>query len=157
VIGVDLVMCSQRDVLGLRGDIRALPIARGSIDFVACVSTIEHVGHDNSRYGATATTASTDATVDALAELRRVLSRRGRLLVTVPVGRPEDHGWFRQFDVAGWRAAVAGAGLHSLEEELFARDPDGGWRQCGPADVADVGYGTTGPGAGAVLCTTLVR
>jgi hypothetical protein len=44
----------------------------------------------------------------ALVELARVLTPGGRLLATLPYGRPEDHGWFRQFgreDVARIGAA----------------------------------------------------
>ena len=36
----------------------------------------------------------------AVGELLRVLVPGGTLLATVPYGRREDHGWFRQFDRA---------------------------------------------------------
>ncbi len=36
--------------------------------------------------------------MQAVAELRRVLKPGGILLVTVPFGRDEDHGWLQQFD-----------------------------------------------------------
>ena len=49
---VDLV---EAEVPGLRsvvGDLRALPFPDESFDVLVCVSTIEHVGHDNRVYGA---------------------------------------------------------------------------------------------------------
>ena len=52
----------------------------------------------------------------ALRELRRVLARDGSLLVTVPLGEPGDHGWFRQEDERGWTRLFARAGLFVEEQ-----------------------------------------
>jgi SAM-dependent methyltransferase len=91
-------------------DLRALPFEDESFETIVCVSTLDHVGMDNSDYGSLETPSDDPDHEVALAvgELHRVLRPDGRLLVTVPYGRPEDHGWCRQFDEAGvWRIARA--------------------------------------------------
>ena len=71
----------------------------------ACLPT----NPDIAVYGVEAETGA-GARLDALRELRRVLRRDGRLLVTVPLGEPGDHGWFRQEDERGWTSLYALAG-----------------------------------------------
>ncbi len=153
LVGVDL---AERDVGGMErivADVRALPLPDESVDQVLLVSTLEHVGADNSGYGLTAED-DPGSRVDALRELGRVLRRNGRLLVTVPLGEPGDHGWFRLDDVAGWTALFASAGLFVEEQEAYELGPEG-WRAVPGFRAAGVGYGDRGPAASAVLCTEL--
>ena len=81
------------------GDLRGMPYGDASFDRVVCVSTLEHVGLDNARFGAVAERAP-DTAHRAVSELIRVLSPGGELLITVPYGHSADHGWFRVFDAA---------------------------------------------------------
>jgi hypothetical protein len=55
---------------------------------------------DNSDYGVEAPRAWDPAGElgAAAAELKRVLVPGGRMLLSVPYGKEEDHRWFRQFD-----------------------------------------------------------
>ncbi len=117
------------------------------------VSTLEHVGADNSDYGLTAED-DPGSRADALRELGRVLRRNGRLLVTVPLGEPGDHGWFRLDDVAGWTGLFTSAGLFVEEQEAYELGPDG-WRAAPAFRPSGVGYGDRGPAASAVLCSEL--
>ena len=152
LVGVDLV---EADVPGLRtvvADVRDLPFANGSFDLVLCVSTLEHVGRDNRVYGVeTEAAGGLDA---ALRELRRVLDRGGRLLVTVPCGEPEELEWFVQRDPDGWNRAFLAAGFGVAEQETYARRPDG-WRAVESSEAAGVRYDAQGASAAAVLCTEL--
>jgi len=153
LVGVDL---AGRDVDGMdrvEADVRDLPLPEASVDQALLVSTLEHVGADKRGYGLEAEEAS-GSRVDALRELGRVLRPEGRLLVTVPLGEPGDHGWFRLDDVAGWTGLFASAGLFVEEQEAYELTA-GGW-QAAPGFRADgVGYGERGPAASAVLCTAL--
>ena len=153
LVGVDL---AERDVEGIErvvADVRSLPLEDSSVDQVLLVSTLEHVGADNSVYGL-ATEANPGSRQEALAELRRVVRPEGRLLVTVPLGEPSDHGWFRLDDVAGWNRLFASAGLFVEEQEAYELR-DEGWRPAPAFRAEGVGYGDRGPAASAVLCSEL--
>jgi O-antigen chain-terminating methyltransferase len=150
VASVDL---AETDIPGIRtvvADVRDLPFEDGAFDLVLCISTLEHVGRDNRVYGA-AQEADAEGLADALEELRRVLKTDGRLVVTVPCGEPEDHGWFVQLEPDGWNDAFLEAGFRVLEEEIYARRPEG-WRAAPDFDPTGVRYGDA---ASAVLCATL--
>ena len=153
LVGVDL---AGRDVDGMErveADVRDLPLPAASVDQALLVSTLEHVGADNSGYGLAAEDAPASR-ADALRELGRVLRPGARLLVTVPLGEPGDHGWFRLDDVAGWTGLFASAGLFVEEQEAYELTADG-WRAAPGFQAEGVGYGDRGPAASAVLCTAL--
>src|SRR5690242_9030100 len=83
------------------GDLRRTILRDRSFDEVVCISTLEHVGLDNRRFY-TASPEYRQANerdfVEAVREMRRILADGGRLLVTVPYGRPRQLGWLQVFD-----------------------------------------------------------
>ena len=108
LVGADL---AARDVDGMEtveADVRELPFPDQSFDQVLLVSTLEHIGADNTVYGLEVARDG-GARLAALRELERVLRRDGTRLVTVPLGEPGDHGWFRQEDESGWTELFARA------------------------------------------------
>ncbi|HET6682701.1 MAG TPA: methyltransferase domain-containing protein [Gaiella sp.] len=153
LVGLDL---ADRDVEGMAritADVRSIPLPDESVDQVLLVSTLEHVGADNTGYGL-ATEDDAGSRADALRELGRVLRPRGSLLVTVPLGEPGDHGWFRLDDVRGWTSLFTSAGLFVEEQEAYELT-ESGWRAAPAFDASGVGYGDRGPAASAALCTEL--
>jgi len=78
-------------------DICALPFGDESFDIITCISTLEHIGMDNSIYS-NKKGESTGDYVTAITELKRVLKPNGLLLVSVPFGKYENHGFFQQFN-----------------------------------------------------------
>lgn len=153
--GADLAPRRVPTMLRSTADVRQLPYRDERFDLVLCISTLEHVGHDNTRYGLSAERRGGD--VDALREMARVLAPAGRLLVTVPVGREEHFGWFMQYSMEGWRRLLAATPLETEEEALYRLGPDGWAREHDMAAVAGDRYGDGCPGARAVLCAALVR
>src|SRR5262249_6065514 len=132
-----------------------LPFAGGSFDQVLLVSTLEHVGADNSVYGVPEDEPDPgDARLAALRSVGRVIRGSGSLLCTVPLGEPEDYGWFRQEDEAGWTQLFRRAGYFVEEQESYELTPEG-WRAAPDFRSAGVRYGDRGPAASAVLCVDL--
>jgi len=152
LVGVDLA--EPVEIPGLRpvqADLRDLPFADRSFDLVHCISTIEHVGWDNTVYGQAAE-HDERGMARALGELRRVLAPAGRLLITVPTGVSEHHGWFVQKPASEWMALFARANLRATEHEIYELGP-GGWGSV--TGEPPVRYGERGPAASAVLCAEL--
>jgi SAM-dependent methyltransferase len=125
LVGVDL---AEREVPGMStvvADVRQLPFPSRSFDVVFCVSTLEHVGADNTRYGSS-TESDPAGPERALRELRRVTARRGRLLVTVPSGAAASD-WYQAKTAEEWRHVCDEADLYVYDAEEYARTRDG-WR-----------------------------
>ena len=78
-------------------------------DAIICLSTLEHVGMDN-------TFLYTDneekresnrwAFLEAVTEFKRLLKKGGILYLTVPYGRYKNHGWFQVFDAEMIRSVL---------------------------------------------------
>lgn len=122
-------------------DLRDLPYPDGSFDTIVCISTLEHVGMDNSVYGdSSPRAADPESEVErALAELRRVLAPSGRLLWTVPFGRAEDHGWFGQFDGPRLERTIQQSAPANVDVCIF-RYSAGGWQRSSTEEAADASY-----------------
>jgi SAM-dependent methyltransferase len=147
-------------------DLRALPFPDDHFDVVISLSTLEHIGMDNSIYAAGAGRAE-DPSAErgrAVRELRRVLRAEGRTLVSLPYGRAEDHGWFRQFarhdverlvdafepaehEIAVWLYTGAGWRRSDLDEASSASYRN---YHANPAPVEDLAAG-----ARAVACISM--
>ena len=153
LVGVDLATSEVPGMETAQADVRELPFPDADFDQVLLVSTLEHVGADNERYGLDGGTDGRGMHA-ALRELRRVLRPAGTLLVTVPLGEPEDYGWFRQEDLRGWTRLFTHAGLFVEEQEIYELVDDG-WRAAPTFQPAGVRYGERGPAASAVLCVEL--
>jgi SAM-dependent methyltransferase len=85
------------------GDLRELPYKDNFFDLVICQSTIEHIDMDNSIYGYELEKHNNPNIksyeyLKVINELARVLKSKGKLLLTFPYGKFENHGFFQQFD-----------------------------------------------------------
>jgi SAM-dependent methyltransferase len=151
------------------GDLRELPFRDGTYDRVVSISTLDHVGMDNERFGsdvASAEDPQREAT-RAIEELRRVLRPGGDLYLTVPVGRGDRFDWVRSFTFEELDELVEAFGAKDTRESCFHHDGHRGWRRAERHEVASATYrdhlssGPVGPdrvaAAEAVACVHLVR
>jgi Protein of unknown function (DUF1698) len=128
----------ERGLSYIYADLRELPYRDRFFDTVVSVSTVEHIGMDNTVYGVEQPTSSNPAgeARRALDELQRVGS--GRLLLTVPYGRREDHGWLRQFDrddIEELCETVSGAASTTVFRYTAA-----GWRRSDLTEASEMTY-----------------
>jgi SAM-dependent methyltransferase len=156
LVGVDRATLDVEGMETVVADVRDLPFADDTFDQVLLVSTLEHIGADNSVYGLEPEPEDgVEPRIAALRSLRRVLRSDGGLLATVPLGEPDDYGWFRQEDVRGWTRLFARAGFFVAEQEAYELTPEG-WRANPEFEPSGVRYGDRGPAASAVLCVDLL-
>ena len=134
----------ERGISYVFEDLRALPFSDDFYDIVVSLSTIEHVGCDNTYY--TGMIPSAERNLDdfllAASELGRVLRPGGLLLLTVPYGRYQFHGAFQQFDrrhLSNTEAALSRHGL-AIESESFYKYSAEGWQLASAEACADCEY-----------------
>lgn len=83
------------------GDLRDTILKNECIDEIACISVLEHIGMDNTfLYSGDQQhdEFKPDDYQDVVVEFKRLLKDGGRLFISVPFGRYENHGWLQQFD-----------------------------------------------------------
>ncbi len=127
----------QRSISYVFGDLRDTGFADDSFDAVVSVSTIEHIGLDNTLlYTGDASKNESDnmGFVPAVAEFRRILREGGLCLITVPFGRPGVHGWYQVFD-RNLVARVVEAFKPSTHHVDYFGYGDDGWR---PVEAASI-------------------
>lgn len=91
----------QTNVSYIYGDLGNTTLKDECFDEIVCISTLEHVGMDNtllyskdSRFKE----CRTDDYQKVIREFKRLLKPGGRLFITVPYGRYQNLGWLQQFD-----------------------------------------------------------
>jgi len=132
----------RRRVSYLFDDLRRLPYRDGWFDWVVCVSTIEHVGIDNTQLYTADSARRENRPADALLamrELRRVLKPGGTLFLTVPYGRAANHGWLQVFDAPGVESLTDTFAPSRARASNFRYEPKG-WRNSNATDAADATY-----------------
>jgi hypothetical protein len=124
------------------GDLRHTEMASGAFDEIVCISTLEHIGMDNTVFYTQAPEQRQKNREDyklVVAEFHRLLKLGGKLWITVPYGRREDHGWFQQFDGSMVQCVIDLFGGRSTRVRYFRYFPEG-WRGVGAEACADCHY-----------------
>lgn len=155
--GVDLSARPIKGMVMTRADVRSMPYPDGHFQLIHCISTLEHVGRDNSKYGI-AEGGQTEGDVEGLSEMARVLEKPGRILITVPFGRLEHQSWFKQYDLPAWEALLQRAGLMAREQVYYEYSPSGWKVATDPSSLQHHSYeGMGAPGATGLLCAELTH
>ncbi len=103
------------------GDLRSLDFRDGTFDRVVCLSTLEHVGMDNTRYSGPSEGAP-ETFLEAFREMLRVLAPGGSMVVTVPYGEPMSLGWYQVFGLRAVKDMLRAAGdAHVITKYYYRR------------------------------------
>jgi SAM-dependent methyltransferase len=134
----------QRGTSYLFHDLRDIPTRDAYYDTIACLSTLEHVGCNNTGFTPNQTHNEHRAGdfVLVMQEFRRVLKSGGTLLLTVPFGVYQHFGTFQQFNRELLCRAVEAFGKASDVSETFYRYAAGGWNLADAANCAECDYVT---------------
>jgi Methyltransferase domain len=130
--------CCVNGVSHIYDDLRSIPISSDYYDVVACISTLEHIGMDNTSFNGPREEAPEDYLI-AVHEMRRVLRPGGAFLVTVPFGKYKNFGSFQLFDKSLIDKMIAAFGPSKIDETYF-RYSARGWNVSDAHACADAEY-----------------
>lgn len=131
-------------------------LADASFDLIWCISALEHFGMDNSSY-TDQFVISPNMDAQAVREMVRLLAPVGRLLISVPYGRFEDHAWLRNYDSEHLQDLLAAVEQKTKVEKAFFRHTYGsGWCAATPEELRYVGYYDQANSGGAGLAVVIV-
>jgi hypothetical protein len=109
-------------------DLRATCYREDYFDWIVSLSTIEHIGMDNTVFYTTDVSKkenTPDAYLSVIQEYHRILKAGGVLFLSVPFGRYKNHGWFQVFESAMVDHAIGAFSPSSVFESHFRYEPEG--------------------------------
>lgn len=151
-------------------DMRDICYKDNYFDWVVCLSVIEHIGLDNTKFY-TNNLAKNEQTLESylvvIRELHRILKPGGILYCSIPFGINVNYGWLQTFDSNMVDAILNTFSPASYTEHHFRYDPDG-WKSSSRAESAECEYfdyhdrareyDKDAPiAAGAVVCLELIK
>ena len=146
--GVVVYNLSPESVVGrgnvsyIQGDLRRTILRSECFDEIVCISTLEHIGMDNtflySKHARHKESRPDDYKV-VVREFKRLLKPGGKALITVPYGVYEDHGWLQQFDSQRVETVLDVFG-GSASAVCYYRYVDDGWQVSDAETCSDGRY-----------------
>lgn len=123
-------------------DLRSSCFRDDYFDWIASLSTIEHIGLDNTMlytYEASKNENVGGTCLDAIREYSRMLKSEGVLYLSFPYGRHEKRGWFQIFDAAMLDEIISAFGPSSVKEFHYKYEADG-WKVSSREESKDATY-----------------
>jgi O-antigen chain-terminating methyltransferase len=161
--GIDISSVEAPHFVKKTADIRRSGYDTGFFDLILCISTLEHVGKDNTKHYQPIAELSHDRPsslppdAEALVEMLRILKAGGKLIVTVPFGKFIDYGWFIHYDMQAISTLFQSIPLAKIHGECF-KYTEAGWMPCTAAALADTSYGDGGaPAAAGLACFEITK
>lgn len=123
-------------------DLRELPLRDNFYDVIVCLSTLEHIGLDNTQYGGGDRYNEKRSSTFKLAvkELKRVLKPGGSLFISVPFGQYQNLGYCQQFDSKLLSETIEAFGSHQDIYKAFFKYTASGWQPSSEEECADCKY-----------------
>ncbi|SIO38504.1 Methyltransferase domain-containing protein [Bradyrhizobium erythrophlei] len=121
------------------GDLRNTMFADHAFDTIASISTIEHIGLNNTMlYTGNPEDMESDENgfVPAVKEFRRILKPGGTCFISVPFGKRDNLGWYQVFDLGMIEKIVETFGPSSHQIDYFGYSSDG-WSRGSAASLAN--------------------
>ncbi len=125
------------------GDLRETGFRDGYFDYIACISTLEHVGLDNTLLYTSDASKRENAPASYLAavrELRRILKPGGSAYITVPFGRHDVRTWLQVFDASMLGNLIAAFGPQTSSVDFFRYRSKDGWHPSSREAAVDARY-----------------
>ncbi len=142
----------QQSVSYIFGDLRSTCFRDGHFDEIVCLSTLEHVGLDNSLFfpsgdevrlsPSLSDLSNTDSQsyLAVIRELRRVLKPGGTLLLSVPFGKHVVRSWFQIFDGQMLDRVIEAFAPSSSSISYFRHNAGVGWHSSTRDDASESRY-----------------
>jgi len=140
------------------GDIRNLPFDSNSFDLITCISTLEHVGLDNTRYASEAKNLESRPRdfEKAVGELKRVAKPNAKVFITVPFGKYQNFRWFQQFDSTMIREIIKTFAPKQYQLTYY-KYGENGWNISDESACLNSEYRSSISFASAVACLELIK
>jgi SAM-dependent methyltransferase len=123
-------------------DLRNSVFRSSQFDTIVSVSTLEHIGLDNTLlYTADLSKRESDtgSYLEAVQEFRRLIKPRGNCYISVPYGRPFNGGWFQVFGAEGVESIIKNFAPSWYSVDYYGYFQEG-WRKVKPDEIADAVY-----------------
>jgi SAM-dependent methyltransferase len=158
----------ERGISYVYGDLRESCFRDGHFDWIVSISTLEHVGMNNTLFytpDSSKNECDPESHLQALVELRRILKASGVLYLTLPFGRAQIRGWLQTFDIDMVQKLID-VFRPACWREVYFRYTSSGWQISSPDECRDARYFDPSLGkvmrtdfaaAEAVVCLELVK
>ncbi|MBF0273653.1 MAG: methyltransferase domain-containing protein [Nitrospinae bacterium] len=132
----------KRGISYIYQDLRSTCFQDEYFDSVASISTLEHIGLDNSRYiksSKNGVEKTSGSYIEAVKEIHRILKVGGKLYITLPFGEYKNHSWFQIFNAEMIDELIGAFQPKSCIESHFRYQADG-WKVSSREDSKNAQY-----------------